>query len=401
MHDALFCAACLFLAPVAAAGLALINTGLNRSRSAAQGILTSLVVMAVAVVTYAIFGFAVASGSASRLFLRGMDWNGASAFVLLFELFGVSIAALIPVATGAERWRIAAACASTVLLAGCVFPLYAQWTWGGGWLAGIGFADAAGSSCIHALGGLSALAIAWILGPRHGKFTREGMPTATPGHNAVVVLFGCMLALVGWFGLNSAGAMLFANASPSACVPVAVNTILSASAAAIAALVTTRVRFGKPDASLTANGWVSGLVASSAAASALKPAEAMLLGLIAGALVIFAVEVIELRMKVDDPAGAISVHAVGGLCGVFAAGELTAQLVGVATLIGCVLPMVYILNWLLNFAVRQRVAPEGERQGMDLFELGAGAYPDFVTHREDLSRQMLVHEGLSRERGRG
>lgn len=386
MHDALFCAACLFLAPLAAAGLALINTGLNRSRSAAQGILASLVVMAVAVLTYAVFGFAVASGTTRVLFLRGIDWTGAPALVLLFELFGVTIAASIPVATGAERWRIAAACASTVLMAGCVFPLFAHWTWGGGWLARLGFVDAAGSGCVHAVGGFTALAIAWILGPRYGKFTREGMPTAMPGHNAVVVLFGCLLALVGWLGLNSAGAMLLANASATTCVLIAVNTMLSAAAAAIAALVITRVRFGKPDASLTANGWVSGLVASSAAASAMKPAEAMLIGLITGVLVIFAVEIVELRMKVDDPAGAISVHGVGGLCGVLAAGEFTTQLVGVATLIGCILPLAYGWNWGLNLVVRQRVAAEGERQGMDLFELGAGAYPEFVTHREDLLR---------------
>lgn len=383
MHDSLFCAVCLFLAPFAAAGLALINTGLNRSRSAAQGILESLVVMAVAVLTYAVFGFAVASGSAGVLFLRGIDWSGASGFVLLFQLFGVAIAAMIPVTTGAERWRIAASCASTVLMAGWIFPLFAHWVWAGGWLAQLGFRDAGGSSCIHVTGGLSALAIAWLLGPRQGKFTREGVPTAMPGHNAIVVVFGCMLALVGWLGINSAGAMLFAGAGAAGSVLVAVNTVLSASAAGVAALVITRVRFGKPDASLTANGWISGMVASSAAANSMKPAQAMLIGLIAGAVVIFAVEIVELRMKVDDPAGAISVHAVGGLCGVFAAGEFTTQLVGVATLIGCILPMAYALNWLLNRVLRQRVAAEGERQGMDLFELGAGAYPDFVTHRED------------------
>lgn len=386
MHDAPFCAACLFIVPLAAAGLALINTGLNRSRSAAQGLLSSLIVIAIAVVTYVVFGFAVTSGSAGFLFLNGVDWSGASGFVLLFQLFSVAIAALIPVATGAERWRIAAASASTVLLAGCIFPLFAHWVWGGGRLAQIGFSDAAGSSCTHALGGFSALTVAWILGPRRGKFTRDGMPAAMPGHNAVIVLFGCLLALTGWLGLNSAGAMLFAHVSVPACVLVAVNTISSAASGALAALAITRARFGKPDASLTANGWIAGLVASSAAASAIKPAQAMVVGFIAGALVIFAVEIVELRMKIDDPAGAISVHTVGGLCGLFAAGEFTSQLVGVATLIGCILPLTYGLNWLLNFIVPQRVAAEGERQGMDLFELGAGAYPEFVTHREDMLR---------------
>ncbi len=154
----------------------------------------------------------------------------------------------------------------------------------------------------------------------------------------------------------------------------------------------TRVRFGKPDASLAANGWVAGLAASSAGCVLVKPAAAVFIGSVAGAVVILAIELFELHMKVDDPAGAISVHAVGGIWGVIAAAifgpaRFLPQLIGVATLIGLVLPMSYVLNWLLDKIMRQRVAAEGERQGMDLFELGAGAYPDFVTHREDLLRR--------------
>jgi ammonium transporter, Amt family len=206
------------------------------------------------------------------------------------------------------------------------------------------------------------------------------------------VLFGCMLALPGWIALNTAGATLFASARPMDAGPIGVNTLLAAAGGAIAALSVTRLRFGKPDASLTANGWVSGLVASSAGCAVVKPVEAVLIGVVAGALVVFGIEILELRMKVDDPGGAISVHAVGGIWGVMAAGifgpgQLLPQLVGVATLIGCVLPMSYGLNWALDRIVRQRVTAEGERQGMDLFELGAGAYPDFVTRPDDLFRR--------------
>jgi Amt family ammonium transporter len=223
------------------------------------------------------------------------------------------------------------------------------------------------------------------------------MPMAIPGHNAVLVLFGCMAAFVGWLGLNSAGAMLFAGVELGRAPLIAVNTLLSASAAALATAVITKLRFGKPDASLTANGWVGGLVASSAACAFITPAEVLIVGLVAGGLVTFSVEILDLRLEVDDPGGAISVHAVAGLWGVLAvglfgrleaggSGQLLAQAVSIATLLGFVLPFAYLLNLLLDRIMGQRVAVEGEHQGMDLYELGAGAYPEFVTHTDEFMR---------------
>ena len=226
--------------------------------------------------------------------------------VFLFAWFGIlaaGFAGLIPLGSGADRWRLAAICASTALLGGLTFPLFAHWVWGGGFLAqlgvnyglGRGYLDAGGAGPIHALGGLTALAITWIVGPRRGKYTSDGMPMAIPGHNAVLVLFGCMVAFVGWLGLNSAGAILFAGVDAARVPLIAVNTLLSASAAALATAVITKLRFGKPDASLTANGWVGGLVASSAACAFMVPAAALLVGLVAGALVTFSVELLDLR----------------------------------------------------------------------------------------------------------
>jgi Amt family ammonium transporter len=256
---------------------------------------------------------------------------------------------------------------------------------------GRGFLDAGGAGSIHSLGGLTALSIAWILGPRRGKYTLEGMPAAIPGHNAVLVLFACPLTLLGWLGLNCAGAILFTGAEPARAVLVAINTALSAASAMLAAAGMTRVRFGRPDASLCANGWVGGLVASSAACPFIAPVAAIVIGLVAGALVTLSVEAFELHFTVDDPGGAISVHAVCGIWGILAlglfgandTGQWLAQVVGITTLLGFVLPLTYGLNWLLNRVYPQRVAVEGERQGMDLFELGAGAYPDFSTHAEE------------------
>ncbi len=389
----------ILLIPLALAGLTILNAGLTRSRSTAHILLASLSAVCVAVLFYTAIGFSLASGSGHALHVAGRDWSLLgnarlfalgidSPLTLLLQLFSVAFASLISVAGGAERWRIAAVCASTALLAGIIYPLFVFWAQLG-WLNQLGFIDGGGVASIQILGGANALCIGWILGPRQGKFTPDGIPTAMPGHSAAFVLFGCLLTLMGWFGWTAGSA---ANATAAVSILAAINTVLAGAAAAIAALVGTRVRFGKPDASLTANGWVAGLVAMSAAAPYVKPAAAILIGFVAGGAIVFAIEIIELRMKVDDPTGAISVHAVAGIWGVialsiFGNAAFLPQLLGVATLIGVVLPLSYGLNLLMNRFVPYRVSPSGERQGLDLFELGAGAYPEFVIQREDLMRR--------------
>jgi Amt family ammonium transporter len=417
------CVLLVFLVPFAAAGLAVIGAGLGRSRSAAHAMLSSLCVLSVAVLVYFFCGFSwqgLAAGPAHVVTAAGKAWNwiaaepfffrglppegSAASLVALLQMLSVGLAALIPLGAGTDRWRLGAACASTALLAGCTYPIFAHWVWAGGWLAqlgvncglGRGFLDAGGAGCIQAVGGLTAWSIACILGPRRGKYAMDGAPAAIPGHNAVLVLLGCFLALLGWFGLNCAGAILFAGIAPGALAGVAIDTMLAAAMAALAAAAITRARFGRPDASLCANGWVAGLVASSAACAYITPAAAALTGLVAGALVTFSVEWLDIHLGVDDPAGSISVHAIGGIWGLLAlgifaripgnSGQFVAQLVGVATLLGFVLPLTYSLNWLLNRFYPQRVQAEGERQGMDLYELGAGAYPEFVIHREDMTQ---------------
>ncbi|MDQ2898204.1 MAG: hypothetical protein M3Y07_00200 [Acidobacteriota bacterium] len=380
------CFLLICLVPFAGAGIALINTGLVRSRNAAHSMLAALCVTSVAAIAYFV------CGSAWRGFPAGE--NPYLSLVALLRLFGVGLAAIIPLGAGAERWRLGASCASAAILAGLTYPLFAHWVWGGGWLAQAGFVDAGGSGAIQALGGLTALAMTWILGSRRGKFGADGMPAAMPGHGAVFVLFGCLLALVGWLGLNSAGSILFAGATPGRVILVAINTVLAGASAALAAAAITRFRFGRPDASLCANGWVGGLAASGAACAIVKPAGALLIGLVAGALVPLCVEWFESHLALDDPGGAISVHAIGGIWGLIAValfghapGQWLAQLAGIATLLGFVLPLSYGLNWTLNRFYPQRVAAEGERQGMDLFELGAGAYPEFYTHNEEFTQR--------------
>ena len=393
----------LLVAPLAIAGVALINTGLGRSRSAAQALVGNLAMIAVAAIVFAVAGAAFTGnltgtpGGAGHVFyMAGKPWNwlGAAPFLLgglgsapptsqlalVFELMAVAMAVMIPWGSGADRLRLSAGLAISVLLAAIIFPLLAHWVWAGGWLAqlgvnfslGAGFLDGGGAATAHALGGISALAVVWIAGSRRGKFPKEGLATAMPGHNAVYVVFGCLLALVGWLAWNVAGAVIWLHA-PLAALPVtAVNTLLSASGALAATFTVTRVRFGKPDASLCANGWLAGLVASSACAGLVTPAESIFIGL---------------------AAGVITVHAVGGLWGLLAAGifapqqgQFVAQLIGIATLLGLVLPGVFLLFKLLNRVVPFRVDQDGERIGMDLHELGGGAYPEFVIHRDDSYR---------------
>ena len=417
--DAAFalCLALLLLAPLAIAGVALINTGLGRCRSAAQALLGNLAIVAVTAIAFALVGATWIGGAGHVIQLAGKPWNwlGTGPFLLgglgaapahtqlalLFEFLAVALAALIPWGSGADRLRLTAGCALAAVLAAIVFPLLSHWVWGGGWLSqlgvnfslGAGFLDGGGAATVQVLGGVSALAVVWIAGPRKGKFPKEGLSTALPGHNAVYVLFGCLLALVGWLAWNVAGALLWLHAPLSALPVTAINTLLSAAGALVATFAVTRFRFGKPDASLCANGWLAGLVASSACAGIVTPGESLFVGIVAGIATPLLVELLELALSIDDPSGAITVHAVGGLWGLLAAGifaaqsgQLVAQLVGIATLLGLVLPLVYLLFWLLNRVVPFRVDADGERIGMDLHELGGGAYPEFVIHRDESYR---------------
>ena len=410
----------LLLAPLAIAGMALINTGLGRSRSAAQSMLGSMVMVAAAVLAFAIFGSTYADSTSCAghsLSLAGKLWNwagtgsvGLSSFAteparaqlgVLFQFLAVALAVLIPWGSGADRWRLPAGAAASAVLAAILFPLFAHWSWTSGWLAqlganfdlGSGYLDAGGAGAIHVLGGLAALAVVWIVGPRNGKFPKEGLSTAMPGHNSIYVLFGCAVASVGWLAFNTAGALLWFDAAPSSLPVIALNTWLAAVAALAATFSITRVRFGKPDASLCANGWLAGLVTSSATAAVVSPLQALLIGFIAGLITPLLVEFLELGVAIDDPAGAISVHAAGGIWGLLAAGlfaprsgQLLAQLVGIAALLGLVLPLIYLLFSLLNRFIPFRVEADGERIGLDLHELGGNAYPEFVVHRDDSYR---------------
>jgi ammonium transporter, Amt family len=415
----LLCLICCLLTPFAAAGLALLHQGLGRSRSAAHAMLATLCVFGISAILFVLIGSAFAGhiGGAFHSFHAGgveWDWLGREALSVqhlsqsaprntlgtCLQIFAVGLAALIPLSAGTDRWRLGPICLATAVFAAFLYPLFSHWVWGGGWLAHLAssfgmasFLDAGGASTIQVTGGLMALSVAWILGPRRGKYTPEGMATAIPGHNIVLVLFGCLLALVGWIALETAASILYAGLSIEQAPLVVINAVLSAAAGCLAAVATTQIRYRKPDASLSANGFIAGLVAGSAGCAQLSPLATILIGVVAGILTTFLVEIFELKLTVDDPGGAISIHAGAGIWGLIAAGlfspaasplaGLLSQLVGTATLIGFMLPLIHGANLLLNRILPYRVDRDGDWQGMDIRELGAGAYPEFVVHADE------------------
>ncbi len=390
----------LLVAPLAPAGVALINAGLGRSRSAAQSFLGSVLLSAAGMLSYVL-----SSGLWGDYALNPLA-NFASLatqekLAFLFALYAAGFAPLIPWGAGADRLRLTAGLSIAALLGGVAVPLAAGSAWSNGWLAqlgsryglGDGLIDHAGSGVVQALGGIAALAMLWVTGARKGKFPKPGLATAIPGHQAVYVLLGGAVALVGWVGLNCAGALLHGGVAPEALPLAVVNTLMMAGAALLATFLVTRIRFGKPDASLSVNGWLAGLVASSAGAAIFTLPEAILIGVVAGVATPLLVELMELALSLDDPSGAVPVHFVSGLLGFFCAGLFTAkagqviaQLVGISVLLGLGLPGLYLSFLVLNRIHRFRVDADGERLGMDMHELGGSAYPEFVIHRDESYR---------------
>jgi Amt family ammonium transporter len=295
------------------------------------------------------------------------------------------------------------------------YPLFANWAWGGGWLSqlgvnaglGKGYCDFAGSGVVHAVGGLTALAVALIIGPRIGKFNRDGSSNPIIGHDISAVLIGCFILAFGWFGFNPGSTL---GASGAGCLrigSVAVNTMLAGCTGTFGAMLYMWMFKGKPDAGMSANGLLAGLVAITAPSGFVNPTASAIIGFIAGVLVCFSVSFIENKLKVDDPVGAISVHGAGGLWGVLSVGlfadgksnyggswngvsgsvtglfygdasQLVAQLVGIATLVGFVFTFSFILNWILDAVLGQRVSAASEIEGLDIPEIGQLGYPEFV-----------------------
>jgi Amt family ammonium transporter len=404
-----------FLVMFMQAGFAAVETGLIRAKNANHTMMMNFMVYGTGMLAYWLIGFAIQEGGvgavsnlggtaplnaeyAIKLFgkdfglfgmkgvmLSGTTYDVGVMVMFLFQMVFMDTALTIVTGTAAERWKYSAFIVSSFVMGAFTYPLFANWAWGGGWLMnlganfglGHGYSDFAGSGVVHAVGGITSLAMGIIIGPRIGKYTRDGKANAIPGHDITMVLLGCFILAFGWFGFNP-GSTLGAAANGNLRISsIAVNTMLAGMAGSFTAMFYMWTRYGKPDASMTGNGLLAGLVAITAPSGFVNPTAAVIIGLIAGVLVCVSVEFVDRVLRVDDPVGAISVHGANGLWGVIAvglfadgrsnyagawngvpgsvtglfygdAGQLVAQLMGVATLIGFVFTMTFVLNMVVE-----------------------------------------------------
>ena len=413
------------------AGFALVETGMVRAKNAAHTMAMNVVIYGLGTVGFWAAGFALMYGGHSLpdslgggsvpgrdvgglfgtggFFLAAVPYQAAGLFALfLFQLMFMDTAATIPTGALAERWRFSSFVLYGLFMSTILYPVYGHWVWGGGWLSrlganfglGHGHVDFAGSSVVHMVGGLTALAGAWKLGPRIGKFRPDGRPKPMPAHNVPMYMVGTLVLAFGWFGFNAGSTLA---ASDPNCARVAVNTVLASAAGGLAAFFYLWKRFGKPDPSFLCNGILAGLVSVTAACAYVAPWAALLIGAAAGLLAVWGAFFVERGLRVDDPVGAISVHGLAGLWGALAVGlfadgtytpvsdfngvpgnvtglfygngsQLLAQGIGIVANLMWVLPMAYGFFWIVGRLVGNRVSAQVEIVGLDVPELGALGY---------------------------
>jgi Amt family ammonium transporter len=429
-----------FLVMFMQAGFAMVEAGFTRAKNAAHTMSMNFMVYVIGMLGYWICGYALQMGGVGgvgalggaaplnheiSITLLGHSFGlfGATGFLLsgnsydvgvftlfLFQMVFMDTAATIPTGAMAERWKFSAFIVFGFFMAMVGYPFYANWVWGGGWLAtlgkefglGHGHVDFAGSSVVHMVGGVAALAGAIVIGPRLGKYTKSGEAVAIPGHDIPMAMVGTFILAFGWFGFNPGSTLAGGDLRISI---VAVNTMLAGAAGAFTAMVYVWARYGKPDPSMLANGMLAGLVAITAPCAFVTAMSAVIIGGIAGVLVVLSVFFVERTLKVDDPVGAVSVHGVCGAWGVFSLGlfadgaygdgwngvpgtvrglcygdasQLVAQCIGIITCFVWVFVIFYVFFKIIEMIMGNRVSAEVELEGLDIPEMGALAYPDFV-----------------------
>lgn len=382
------------------AGFAMVETGFTRSKNAGNIIMKNTMDFCVGSVLYLLFGFGLMFGDkafglvgTTGFFNPGMLAEGHFIF---FQTVFCATAATIVSGAMAERTKFASYLIYSAVISLVIYPIVGAWTWGGGWLASLGFHDFAGSTVVHSVGGWCALIGAIVLGPRIGKFNADKTPNAIPGHSLTLGALGVFILWFGWFGFNPG--------STVALVPeigeIAMTTNLAAAAGGIVAMFASWIRFKKPDVGLTLNGVLGGLVGITAGCAVVDYYGAIAIGAIAGLIVIFGVTFLEKRLKIDDPVGAIPVHLMNGVFGTLAVGlfatqdnfggsgaglfyggglsQLGIQAIGVAAIGAWTLVCATVLFVTLKKTVGLRVSRLEEEDGLDIHEHGSESYPDFV-----------------------
>ena len=390
------------------AGFALCEAGLTRAKNTGNILMKNMMDFCIGVPCFWLIGFGIMfAGSGS--FIGGFDplIRGSYDFGTLptwcyaiFQTVFCATAATIVSGSMAERTNFKAYCIYSAAVSLIVYPISGHWIWGGGWLSQLGFHDFAGSTCVHMVGGLVACLGAALLGPRIGKYGKDGKPRAIPGHNLTAMALGVFILWFCWFGFNGGSTVaMSSDADMELASLVMFNTNLAAATATVAAMILTWIRYGKPDVSMTFNAALAGLVAVTAPCDCISPEGAFFIGLVAGLLVVFSVEFFDKVARIDDPVGAVSVHMVNGIWGTIAVGlfstggngvgaglfygggfdQLLTQLLGVVSVAAYVLVIMLIIFKLINATVGLRVPAKVEIDGLDIHEHGlASAYSGFA-----------------------
>ena len=378
------------------AGFALVECGFTRAKNAINIMMKNLMDFSIGTLAFWAVGFALMFGATqtgffgtSGFFLSDFE-PGGDPWVLAFWMFQVvfcATAATIVSGAMAERTKFTGYLAYSVVISAFIYPVFGSWAWGSlfhgsGWLEKLGFIDFAGSTVVHSVGGWVGLAGAIVLGPRLGKYTKEGKVKPILGHSMPLAALGVFILWLGWFGFNPGST----TAASKDIAMIFVNTNLAAAAGAVLAMITSWVKFGKPEVGMSLNGGLAGLVAITSPCASVSPLSAVIIGAIAGIIVVFSVIFFD-RIKVDDPVGAISVHGVNGAWGTLAAGIFnmggtSATIIGVQVLgvVSCFVwtfGTAFIMFKLIDKAIGLRVSPEEEAEGLDMSEHGGMSYPDF------------------------
>ncbi|QXD15041.1 ammonium transporter [Rhodocaloribacter litoris] len=377
------------------AGFALLETGFTRSKNAVNIIMKNVMDVSAGAVVFFVLGFGLMFGTSlggwigtDGFFLAGLGGDPWTYAFFLFQAVFAATAATIVSGAVAERTKFTGYLLFSVVITGLIYPVFGSWAWGGlfnggGWLEGLGFIDFAGSTVVHSVGGWAALAGALVVGPRVGKYDENGNPRHIPGHSLPLAALGVFILWFGWFGFNAGST----TEGSTDIALIAMNTFLAAGAGATAAMLVSWIRGGKPDAPMTLNGVLGGLVGITAGCANLTPGFALLTGAIAGVVVVYAT--LFLDRYVDDPVGAVAVHGVCGAWGTLAAGMFDSaglfnpsvigvQLVGIAAAFLWTFPVSYLLFTLIKKTIGLRVNGHLEHLGLDLHEHDNQAYPEFV-----------------------
>ncbi len=386
-------------------GFAMVETGLTRAKNAGNIVMKNFMDFSLGTIVFWLFGFGIMFGEdiggligAPDMFVLNYDTGDAGyppLVYLFFQTVFCATSATIVSGAMAERTKFSAYCIYSVLISLLIYPISGHWIWGGGWLAEMGFHDFAGSTCVHMVGGVCAFVGAWILGPRIGKYNKDGSANAIPGHSITLACLGMFILWMGWFGFNGGSTVSMTGDDTIISVgSIMVTTNMAAATGAVAAMLLTWVKYGKPDVSMTLNGGLAGLVAITAGTDVVSVPGSFAIGGIAGIVIVYAIEFIDQKMKIDDPVGAIAAHGVCGalgtiLTGVFAVEDgllytgnphfLMIQILGVVAVAVYVFIAINIVFRVIKATIGLRVTREEEINGLDFEEHGlVSAYADFM-----------------------